>query len=355
MKTSRNSMLFVVLLALLGVSAQASGETFDKVLAEKKYAVDENVLLSIVHKYGTVKCRNWDEQAILVKVTAQVDASSRAEAEKIFARIQYELSGSRSKVNFEIRNSGDLTKGKNSKLIIHVDVMMPEMVQLELYNQFGNCYIGRVSGASEIRIEYGSLEIAALKNEANQVGIEFGEGRIEYIHKGEVEVSYSPLTIGESSFLLVASDYSDVKIGKVSQIEIESEGGSVQIGEVDEAVMSAKFSECTLKKLGRSLRAESEYGALILSEVSPQFELVEIENAFGSVRVTFESSASFRFETEVEMGTIDFKDFPEPRFKFSSLEKFLTGSSYSGTTGPNSQRALVSIVSSYGSIILGFK
>jgi hypothetical protein len=55
------------------------------------------------------------------------------------------------------------------------------------------------------------------------------------------------------------------------------------------------------------------------------------------------------------MGTIDFKDFPEPRFKFSSLENFLTGSSYSGTTGPNPQRALVSIVSSYGSVILGFK
>jgi hypothetical protein len=352
MKTTFNKLLLILLL-MAGLTASAAD--FEKVLADKKYDIDKNALLSINHKYGMITCKNWDQQVIAVKIIAEVDAPSREAAEKIFARIDYDLSGTRSKVNLESRNSGDLTKGKNNKLTVRVEVMMPEAVRLNVRNQFGNCYIGKVSGDSEVRIAYGSLEIAALKNEANQVGIEFGEGRIEYIRKGEVEVSYSPLTIGESSILSVASDYSDVKIGKVSQIEIESEGGSVQIGEVDAAVVSAKFSECFIKKLGHSLRAESEYGALILSEVSPQFELVEIVNAFGSVGVNFESSASFRFETEVEMGTIDFKDFPEPRFKFSSLENFLTGSSYSGTTGPNPQRASVSIVSSYGSVTLGFK
>lgn len=355
MKTSIGTILLVLLVMLSGISGQASAETFDKILAEKKYSVDKNALLSIVHKYGTVKCSNWDEQAIAVKITAEVDASSRAEAEKIMAAIKYELSGSRNNVNFEIGNSGNLTKGKNSKLNIHVDVMMPEMVRLEVYNQFGNCYIGRVSGASDIRIQYGSLEIAALKNEANQVQIDFGEGRIEYIRQGEIEVSYSPLTIGESSVLSVASDYSDVKIGKASKIAIESEGGNLQIGEVDEAKVSAKFSECTIKKLGRNLSAKSEYGALIVSEVSSQFELVEIVSSFGSARVNFESSASFRFEFDVEMGTIDF-DFPEPRFKFSRHENFITGGgNYAGTTGPNPENARVAIESSYGSVILAFK
>jgi sporulation protein YlmC with PRC-barrel domain len=345
-------MLFLLLLT--GTSVKAADGNFEKVLADKKFDVDKDALLSIQHKYGMVSCKNWNQQAISVKITAKVDAASREAAEKIFARLQYELSGSRSKVSFESSNSGNIAKDKNNNPTIRVEVMMPEAVRLEVYNQFGNCYIGTVSGATDINIEYGSLEIGALKNETNQLQINFGSGRIDLIRQGEVEVSYSPLTIGESGFLSVASDYSDIKIGKVSQIEIESEGGNVQIGEVDKAELSAKFSECTITLLSHSLRAETEYGAFTVVKVSPEFGLLEIENSFGSTSVTFDSGASFSFDAEVEMGSIDFKDFPEPRFKFSSLEKFLTGSSYSGTSGPNPQKARVTIESSYGSVILGF-
>ncbi len=349
MKKTFNTIM-LALLILLGVSASAAGGVFEKILADKKFDIDENALLSINHKYGMVTCKNWDQQAIAVKITAEVDAASREAAEKIFARIEYELSGKRSKVSFESRNSDNLFKGKNNKLTIRVEVMMPEAVQLNIRNQFGNCYIGRVSGATEIQIEYGSLEIAALKNEENKVGIDFGNGRIEYIRQGKVEISYSPLNIGESDFLSVESNYSDVKIRKVERLRIDTEGGSVLIELVDDAVVSAKFSDCIIKKLGRTLRAESDYGSLIVSEVLPQFELVEIENAYGSTVLDFGSGASFRFEAEVDLGTIK---FPESQFKLSRREVTYTGSRYTGTIGSNPQKALVKIDNSYGRVKIG--
>lgn len=352
MKTSYN-VIMLILLFLTGISARAVGGNFEKVLADKKFDVDNNALLSIQHKYGNVTCKNWKQQIIAVKIIAMVDANSLDAAEKIFNRIDFDLSGNRSQVSFESNSNDRLFNGNRNNLTIRVEVMMPEAVRLEVHNQFGNCYIEKVRGTAEVQTEYGSLEIDALINERNEVDIDFGDGRIGFMQGGDVEISYSPLSLGEAGNITVESSYSDIKIGKVSQIEIESEGGNVEIGEVEKAELSAKFSECTITVLGRSLRAETEYGALTVVKVSPEFELLEIENAFGSTQVTFDSGASFRFEFDVEMGTIDF-DFPEPHLKFSRRENFMTGSSFAGTTGSNPQKAMVSIESSYGSVVLGF-
>jgi hypothetical protein len=351
MKTTFNTIILVLLL-LAGLAARAAGGDFEKVLADKKYDIDKNALLIIEHKYGMVTCKNWDQQAIAVKITAEVEASSREAAEKIFARIDFDLNGNRSKVGIESRNNDKLFSGNRNNLTIRVEVMMPETVRLNVHNQFGNCYIGKVSGATEIQIEYGSLEIDALKNEQNQVEIDFGGGRISYIHGGEVEVSYSPLQMDEANNISVESAYSDVKIGKATLLEIESEGGNVQIGSVGEAVLEAKFSDCTIASLRHTLRAESEYGALLVSEVSSEFEQIEIENSFGSARLIFSSDASFSLEAEVELGSIE---FPESRFTFLQRKISTTSSSYIGTTGSDPHKAAVTIESAYGSVTLGFK
>lgn len=348
MNTSKLSigLLLGTFMLLFALPMQAKEEV-EKVLVDKKFDVLKNASLSVEHKFGSVKCLNWDESAISVLVTVTVRSSNYEKAQKIINQINIRVEGNKNEVSVESDFSDNIFNKNKGEISIDIDIMMPEWVQLDLENKFGSTYIEVVSGPSSISTEYGSLEIKALKNELNSLELGFGEANISYLHMGEVEVSYSTLTIGEALVLSVESEYSTCNIDKVQELDIESEGGKVEIGRVLLAQVESKFSEFIIKNLGNQIEAETEYGSMSIQKISDQFSRVVVTNSFGSVRLDFAQGTSFSLEAEMEFCSLD---YPSDKINFSMMISEATEKYYQGTVGANPGKASVQLESSFGSI-----
>lgn len=338
--------LLLVSVFILSAATSTAGEV-ERTLAQKKFDVADNALLEIKHKFGNVKCTNWNENSISVKVTATVKASSTEKANKLFDRIKIKLEGNQNGVLVESDFSEKTFNTKNYEVSIDIEVMMPENIRLELDHKFGNAYIEVVSSQTSIDCEYGSIEIKALKGEVNDIEIDFGEARINYLNQGDVEISYSSLTIDEADDLSIETSYGNVSIDKIQKLDIENEGGNVELGEVGIIELSSKFSDFKIGLLHEFMSAETEYGSLRVKNISANFSEITIDNSFGSVEMNFDSQASFAIEATMELCNLN---YPKEKSQFSMQIVDSTDKYYKGTIGSGSGKSHVSIESSYGNV-----
>ncbi len=349
MKNQKLTFALLGLIALLFVPGLMRADEIERTLAQKKFDVSSNAMLEIDHKFGEVICKNWDEKAISVKVTATLKARSMDKAEKLLDRIEVKLKGNSEGVKVECDFDDRIFDGNKDQISIQIMVMMPEDIRLDLEHQFGNAYIDVVSGSTNISSEYGTLEIKALKNESNKIEIDFGEARINYLHQGDVDISYSTFTVDESQSLNIETSYSNVKINKAENIEIENEGGNVSIGRVETINLSSAFSDFSINRLGDFMKAKTEYGSLRLDAISVDFSGVEVENSFGGVSLNFDPNASFALQARLEFCSLD---YPQNRFEFSKRILEATEKYYEGSVGEKADKALVKVESDFGNVII---
>jgi len=334
-----------------GLSAK---EQIEKVLADKKFEVNKGAMLQIEHQYGTVDCKNWDENAISVKVTARVETKNSEKAERIFDAIKISLDGDKNEVSVESDINNSAFKNGNNNITVDMEIFMPASVRLNMKHEFGNAYIEIVEGNAEVSIEYGSLEISELKGESNNLDVGFGNAVVGYLNKADIEINYSNVEIGKSPLLSIETDYSTVSIDKVGELEIENEGGQIEIGKAGSINMSSKFSDFKIGELQGDLFAETEYGSLSVKKIRADFRNIEVDNSFGAVSLYFEPESTFDIVAEMEFCTLN---YPEELADFSKRIVSSTADSYyEGALGNGSKgNSRVEIVSEYGGVSIYFR
>lgn len=346
-----NGITWVTILVMIiaAGSIQAANQT-EKVIADEKFQVNDNATLGIEHKYGEVTIKNWDENAISVKVIVTMKDISEEKADRLLDKINVKVQGDRNGVIVESDISQKLFENSNNKLAINMNIYVPRNIQLEMEHMFGNAFVESVEGRAEISVQYGSIEIVSLLGENNELDLGFGSAEIEYFARGEIGVSYSELNVKKAEKLEVDAEYSDVEIDEVGEIEIENEGGQIKIGSGSQIALSAKFTDVQVQKLSGTLIAETEYGNLNVSGIHKDFSSVQIENSFGSVLLAFEDGATYNLQAELELCSLD---YPEKLADFSRKVTTTTDAIYEGVIGNGKgARASVSIISEYGGVTI---
>ena len=337
----------------LGINSLAAKEKIDKTLVDKKFNVSKGALLRIEHKFGEVNCKNWNEDAISVKVTASVETSDMKKAESVFSRITLNVQGNSNEVSVESDFNDKLFEDNKSNLTIKIEIFMPKSVKLQLDHKFGNAYVEVAEGVSEINSEYGNLEIGALTGENSSVEIGFGNGKIRNFLSGDIVVNYSNFDVSEATNLKVEANYSDFEIDKVVSLKIENEGGKTTIGQVDFLQITSKFSDCEVGQVSKVLNIENEYGGFAVKNILKSFTILTVENSFGSIDLYFEQGSTFNFKAETTFCTLE---YPKDMANFSSRNVSPTESSFQGVMGKGaSTGANVEIESEYGGVSIKFK
>ena len=75
----------VVMVLLAGAFNILKAEDISRVLIEQTFDVSKNANLVVRHEFGSVKCTNWDKDAISIKLTARTNTSDQEQAEKAIA------------------------------------------------------------------------------------------------------------------------------------------------------------------------------------------------------------------------------------------------------------------------------
>lgn len=343
------TIIFVILFSACLNQMQAKGK-IEKILAEKKFEISKDARLIIDHKYGKVQCNNWNENAISIKVTVSVETDDEKKAEKIFNEIQLNIHGNRHEVVAECDLNQKFFKNDKYNVSINFEIYMPKSINLELKHKFGTAFIDEVDGTAEITSEYGSIKINSLNNPENDIEVNFGKGELRHIESGDIEIDYSKFDLGTAGILSVESKYSDFIAEEIEEISIEQEGGKVEIGKTKHIDGSSKFSDFEIGELSHSLFIETEYGNLIVKNVSADFSEISVENSFGSVKIFIDENATYSLAAETEFCTLK---YPEELADFSYKNISFNKASFKGVIGKGkNSKSKVTIDSEYGGVSL---
>lgn len=236
-----------LIFAAHGVSAKHTNEEYYREV-RKSFPVNANVVLNFDVNFGHVTATSWDQNHMEILVKINVDVKSEKRAEQIFQGIQITESATNPSVRVNPGNS----KGNNESYDIYVEVKMPKSTTFTGDINFGNLSVTTLTGAVNMRVEYGNVTITEALNNDNDIDVAFGNIIIDYCGGGVINEQYGNVRVKNAKGSIeIDTDFGNVEVRgftkECKRIEIDCDYGNIEVN---------------TKELGYKLKAKVEYGDL---------------------------------------------------------------------------------------------
>lgn len=306
-----------ILFLLVSSIAYSQGEFIKK--EEKAYNINKNSQFSINNKYGDIDIREWAENSLSIKAEIIIRGVSKQKADEMFSNIDIEISqgGDLISVATKYQDKFFDLAGKNfvnddKKFEVKYLIMLPSWLKVEAENSYGDMFISKLTSPSIIRIKYGTLKINQLiaENKENmaEVDLAYSKGSIEDCRWLRIVASYSKLGIEESKALVAVTKYSKIFIDNGSSLVCEAKYDSYEIGTISNFVAESKYSNIKIEKLNNKLVLDTKYTDTKVGLIPAGFDLVEIDNSYGSIRIGIDPSASYYLDGFAKYAQINYSD-----------------------------------------------
>ncbi len=356
MKTTKFKALFSLLL-LSAFAVSALGEEVTKKL-KHEFTIDNTSVLVLQNKYGRIDVQNWNENKAVIEVEILVKHPDRDRAQKLieYIDVDFSTSGSQCKAVTIIDDKFNKLKGNNwgngKKFSINYTVKIPEYLNLDLHNKYGDVFIDKLTGHANINVKYGNLQANSISRgnikPLSSLTLGYGKAEIEELAWMKVDIKYSKLYLDKGKALVLQSKYSKLYIGEVSSIVAESKYDNYEINKIQNFVINGAYSDYSIDYLGKKLLLDTKYSGTTIEKIPASFELIKITNSYGGIKLGIADDASYRLNGESKYSSIT---YPQSS-RMSRIEKS-NYSTYEGIVGNSSDpEASVSITTSYGGVRL---
>jgi hypothetical protein len=303
-----------------------TAQDFTKTYYKEKYDVDKGASLVIQNKFGDIHCQAWDESSVDVTVTVKVDASSQEKADKVFSKIEVELTGSRTKVE-GITTIGSIS---NANYSVDYDVRVPRWINIDFENKFGDIYLDESDGNVKINIEYGAMEANSLNGPKTELTLKFSQGKAGFMKDGKINIEYGEWKSTGNENLQLYSRFSEINIDKIASLNIDSQYDEVTIGSSGPVISISRFSELEFEKINGDFDFDAEYGDITVDYISAGFKTGRVRNSFAGTSLTFDPKVSLTVDADMEFGELS---YPEEHASMSHETEGYTTNTYKGRIG----------------------
>jgi hypothetical protein len=351
---SRSLLAFTIFLLSTVSLAQEVSKEFNK-----EYTAGPSTTLDISNKYGDVVVETSDQNQITIYVKVTVEVPGRERAEKLlnYIDVQFSQDGDliKSKTVIDDKFNFSGWGGGSKRFSIDYKVKMPERINFNLSNRYGNSELEKITGLVRLDIKYGNLAADNLARgndkPINYLSLSYGKADIESAGWLDVTVRYSgDFQIQNCQALLLDSKYSKIKVEEISSVVGETKYDNIQIEKINNLVLDAGYSDINIGELAKKLKFDGGYGNLSVEKIPKGFESLETDSRYIGVKLGIESDASYHLDARLSYGDLK---FDEDNFQHQRRIVENNSSETSGIVGKESSpSAIVKVTASYGSVRL---
>ncbi len=318
------ALLLVIGLGNTQESFAYAKKEFSKVIKEEfSISADGNVYLE--NKYGDVNIKTWDNNQVQVEVTILVNASSEDAANKVFDRINIDMTNTSSSVSAvttleEAKSSWNWWSGWSNNneddFKIHYEVMMPSTNHLNLKNKYGNSYVALLDAATKVEIKYGNLQMEGVNNDLDLI-MGYGNGTISHAQNVDINIKYSQLEIEQVKDVDIISKYSSLDITELDNLKSTSKYDKYNLGilnklrsdgkydkfrieQINELTAIAKYSNYTIEKLIQSADLELSYGGAKIRDLAPSFTAVNLDGSYADFNIEVANISNYQLDIQTK-------------------------------------------------------
>lgn len=310
------STKFLLFGALILVSQPIlSQEEFSKDYA-KKYSCSEKTYFKLHNKYGDIEIRDWQKNEIDIAAEVILRDISKQKADQIFELVDINFSQDGNTILVETDYSDSFFKminrnhGNNNRFEVNYIISMPSYIKSEIENKYGSLFISKLTSASTIKVKYGNLKINQLEgtDKDQMVNLELGysDGTIENCQWIKIMCKYSKLNIQDSKALIILSKYSKLSVDRGTSIVSESKYDGYRIGTLANFVTESEYSNFKFEEIAKKISINTKYTDFRVQKVPEGFELIEIENKYGSINIGIDEGVSYRLKGYAQYAKIHY-------------------------------------------------
>jgi len=352
-------LVAVFLIQILAIQIVAGQERQYTKKFHEEYQVGAGDVLRIENIYGNVTIKNWNQDRVVIDVVATLEGESKEKADRILGYVNVDFSYK----DKEIRAITVLDNRFNSnqvfgnagrkKFSIDYTVNMPESMQLTLVNKYGDAAINELSGLIDVNIKYGNLRANRLKRTDNkplsQIVLAYGNATVDECQWLKVDIKYSKMSIEKAKALIVISKYSKLMLSEGSSLVSDAKYDTYEIGTLVNFAGTGAYTNYRFDKISNKIDLNLRYSDCRVDFVPENFESIEIDNSYGSIRLGIDEGASYQLD-----GTARFSKilYPEDNARVSRIVEN-TQMQVSGRIGKDEKiSSRVRVSTEFGNVVL---
>ena len=350
----------LIFLNFSSLSAQKETETRSFI---KTLPISRETTLEISNKYGRIEITPWNKDSAYIRAEVKAYAKDRSKLSKMFEGITVNINDSKYLVRAQTEFTSNINtlfesfKGMTSKIIsydsrieINYYISIPEYLNLKIENKYGDVYMENNTGEFRITISNGSFKANSLGKNSS-INMAFCDAKISSVVSGNIDASFSEVSIGETADLSINSISSKYDIRKAGKLRSESKRDKFFIENVESLQGNAYFTDYKLNNLMKELNLTTRYGSFNTDLIEKGFESININSNFSDISLVFDPVSSYNLEIRRINAFLVIQDKnmkTEEKTINEDRKEYMT----SGTAGKNASKSKVRIDATRGNIYL---
>ncbi len=335
----------LLFLMVIGIQCLAKDEAKLTKTITKGYKVSVGWKLELHNKYGDMIIDTWSKDSMAIAITITAMGKNDDAAERLMQRTDIQFNSVTNGVvvftqldksdgwlkDFWNELSGySQTLFSKDQLTIDYHVYIPEYLDLELYNKYGDVYVAERLATTRLDISNGNLKTEDLTGEVD-LNLRFCEADISSILHGNISLKSSELNLEAANNLTLQSNSSTIYLRSVNKLRLVSRTDKISISEVGHMEGRSSFSKIRLKNIEQLLDLETNYGTLTLERVDDDFSEVLVRGKSTDMDLTFEYMAYFNTIIVAKEGKFDLPENHGLKQVYTDgTEKFIRSTGYLG-------------------------
>jgi len=350
----------LISLTFNSLSAQSESETRSFI---KTMPVSKETTLEISNKYGRIEITPWNKDSAYIRAEIKAYAKDRSKLSKMFDGISVNINDSKYLVRAQTEFTSNINmlfesfKWMTSKIISydsHVEINyyinIPDYMNLNIENKYGDVYMENNTGEFKISISNGSFKANSL-GKRSSITMLFCDANINSIGSGNIDASFSDLSIGETEDLSINSISSKYDIKKAATIRGESRRDKFFIENIGSLQGNAYFTDYKVNSVRKEISLSTRYGSVNADLIEKGFESININSGYSDISLSFDPASSYNLDIR-HINT--FLVLPDKNIKSEQKalnedkKEYIT----SGTVGKNPGNTKVKIDANRGNIYI---
>ncbi|WP_430815884.1 hypothetical protein [Carboxylicivirga sp. RSCT41] len=304
--------LFLSLLTLLTLSF-SSAQHYNRKSAEQKsvlkngeavikeYGASNLNELKLTNKHGFVHVTTWDKDMVEIEVIANIETSSKTEAEEILKLIEFSDRIYSNKLDFKTVFLEDFFS--NYPFTINFSVKVPARLNLTINNSIGDVKVENIDGTVNLKHSYGNLELSNLTSDKeHNFKLAFVEGLIDTFSVAKADFSNCTLNISHGTKLAGKTSYCMASFNNILSADIKSFTDRLTITNSDSIKLTGSQFIGKFEQVKTYVLCELDKGKLLI-DAHESIKNINISNKSVNTTLVIPHSVSYRINGEVSNGS----------------------------------------------------
>ncbi len=296
-------------------------------IIKREFPASKFAMVKVLHKFGRVEVKNWDENKVKIDIRIAVEAASEAIATQIFDRInigfipENEILKVLTNISPE-RGFRSLKRDPEQEdFSIQCKVFLPTGFNVDLDVQHGEIALTNVKGRADIILKNGKLSVDKLRDArldlsfvtgfvgyANDLNMSVDNSNLTILQAREVEIksNNSQLKLDKTESLRLHSKYDDVTIGYVKLLKNVGYFDNITIGSAKTIIADTQNSRFNIGMLYQKLNLDMVDGSAYIEKVSEELQAINIVGDDTQFKISLSPRTNYTLDAKAYLAGINY-------------------------------------------------